>query len=63
MMAALGRNILPEEDTVVSAVLKQVLALDSSLHIMVRLTATKLVGELCERIENHSETPFTIFCR
>ncbi len=56
VMAAVGRNILPEEDTVVPAVLKQVLALEPGLHIMVRLTATKLVGELCEWIEKHPET-------
>ena len=56
VMSAFGRNILPEEDTVVPADLKQVLALDTGLHITVRLTATKMVGELCEWIEKHSET-------
>ena len=53
VMAAVGRNILPEEDTIVPAVLQQVLTLPTSIHIMVRLTATKLVGELCEWIEKH----------
>ena len=53
VMAAVGRNILPEEDTIVPAVLQQVLPLPASIHIMVRLTATKLVGELCEWIEKH----------
>ena len=36
--------------------LKQVLALEPVHHILVRLTATKLVGELCEWIEKHPET-------
>merc|ERR1719291_1341726 len=55
-MAAVGRNILPEEDTIVPAVLQEVLTLPASIHIMVRLTATKLVGELCEWIEKHPES-------
>ena len=55
VMAAVGRNILPDEDTIVPAVLHQVLSLDPAIHIAVRLTATKLVGELCEWIEKHPE--------
>ena len=56
VMAAVGRNILPDEDTIVPGVLQQVLALPGNIHIAVRLTATKLVGELCEWIEKHPET-------
>ena len=56
VMAAVGRNILPDENTIVPGVLQQVLALPPTIHIAVRLTATKLVGELCEWIEKHPET-------
>ena len=56
VMAAVGRNILPDENTIVPGVLQQVLALPQNIHIAVRLTATKLVGELCEWIEKHPET-------
>ena len=55
VMAAVGRNILPDEDVIVPSVLQQVLQLSPSIHIAVRLTATKLVGELCEWIERHPE--------
>ena len=55
-MAAVGRNILPDENTIVPGVLQQVLALPQTIHIAVRLTATRLVGELCEWIEKHPET-------
>lgn len=56
VMAAVGRNILPEtEDAIVPAVLHQVLNLPAPIHIAVRLTGTKLVGELCEWIEKHPE--------
>ena len=40
-------GLLLEEDTLVPRVLKQVLALEVGLHIMVRFTASNLVGELC----------------
>ena len=56
VMAAVGRNILPDEDTIVPSVLQQVLTLSPDIHIAVRLSATKLVGELCEWIEKHPET-------
>ena len=56
VMAAVARNILPEEETVVPAVLQQVLSLPSSIHLAVRHTAIKLVGELCEWIERHPDT-------
>ena len=51
IMTAVARNILPEEDTIVPGVLGQVLALPTTAHTAVRLTATRLVGELCEWIE------------
>ena len=56
IMAAVARNILPEEDSVVPAVLQQVLSLPTTIHTAVRLTATKLVGELCEWIEKHPDS-------
>ena len=56
IMAAVARNILPEEDSVVPAVLQQVLTLPTTIHTAVRLTATKLVGELCEWIEKHPDS-------
>jgi len=56
VMQAVARNILPEEETVVPAVLQQVLSLPGSIHLAVRLTAIKLVGELCEWIEKHPDT-------
>ena len=36
------------------AVLQQVLALPATIHLAVRHTAIKLVGELCEWIEKHN---------
>jgi len=56
VMAAVGRNVLPDENTIVPSVLQQVLTLPPSIHIAVRHSATKLVGELCEWIEKHPET-------
>ena len=38
----------------VMAVLQQVLALPATIHLAVRHTAIKLVGELCEWIEKHN---------
>ena len=55
VMAAVARNILPEEDNIVPSVLQQVLNLPTTIHIAVRLTAVKLVGELCEWIEKHPD--------
>ena len=55
VMAAVGRNILPDEDVIVPSVLQQVLQLPPTIHIAVRLSGTKLVGELCEWIERHPD--------
>jgi len=56
MMQAVARNILPEEETVVPLVLQQVLSLPGSMHLAVRHTAIRLVGELSEWIEKHPDT-------
>ena len=52
-----------EEDTVVPAVLKQVLALEPGHHILVRLTATKLVGELCTQRHSNYIPSNLNYCR
>ena len=56
VMQAVARNIFPDEGEVVPAVLHQVLALPSTLHQAVRVTAMRLVGELSEWIDRHPET-------
>jgi len=55
-MQAVARNIFPDEEEVVPAVLHQVLALPFTLHQAVRVTAMRLVGELSEWIDRHPET-------
>ena len=47
----------------VPAVLKQVLALEPSHHILVRLTATKLVGELCTQRHSNYIPSNLNYCR
>ncbi|XP_023333907.1 transportin-3 isoform X1 [Eurytemora carolleeae] len=56
VMQAVARNIFPDEEEVVPAVLHQVLALPFTLHQAVRVTAMRLVGELSEWIDRHPET-------
>jgi len=53
IMQAVARNLLPDENEVVPQVLQQVLALPETMHVAVRQTALRLVGELCEWIDKH----------
>ena len=51
MEASDPSEVLPEEDTMVPAVLQQVLALPNNIHVAVRHTATKLVTVLlCDSV-------------
>ena len=56
VMQAVARNIFPDENEVVPAVLHQVLSLPPTLHQAVRVTAMRLVGELSEWIDRHPDT-------
>eukprot|EP00088_Acartia_fossae_P042626 TRINITY_DN4480_c0_g1_i2.p1 TRINITY_DN4480_c0_g1~~TRINITY_DN4480_c0_g1_i2.p1 ORF type:complete len:953 (-),score=229.01 TRINITY_DN4480_c0_g1_i2:485-3304(-) len=62
VMQAVARNIHPEEKDIVPAVLQEVLTLPAAgggggmLHQAVRVTATRLIGELSEWIGKHPDT-------
>ena len=53
----MARNIHPDEQEIVPPVLQQVLAMPATgLHQAVRVTATRLIGELGEWIGRHPDT-------
>jgi len=57
VMQAVARNIHPDEQEIVPPVLQQVLAMPATgLHQAVRVTATRLIGELGEWIGRHPDT-------
>ncbi|KAG8222278.1 hypothetical protein J437_LFUL003259 [Ladona fulva] len=67
IMQAVAKNILPEEKEVVPKVVEAILNLPENTHVAVRHTSVLLLGELCEWIENHSETlepilNFLLYC-
>ncbi|KAL4233679.1 Transportin-3 [Mactra antiquata] len=53
IMAAVAKNILPDENEVVPQVVQAVLSIPVTAHIAVRYTTLQLLGELCEWIDNH----------
>ena len=54
---AVARNIHPDEHEIVPPVLQEVLAMPATgLHQAVRVTATRLIGELGEWISKHPDT-------
>lgn len=55
VMAAVAKNVIPEENTVVPQVVEAILNLPPTTHIAVRYTSTQLLGELCEWIEKHPQ--------
>ncbi|XP_040069100.2 transportin-3 isoform X2 [Ixodes scapularis] len=52
-MAAIAKNILPEENAMVPEVVEAILKLPPESHLAVRHTSIQLLGELCEWIEKH----------
>ena len=53
----MARNIHPDEHEIVPPVLQEVLAMPATgLHQAVRVTATRLIGELGEWISKHPDT-------
>lgn len=55
VMAAVARNILPDENDLVPQVVQAVLSIPSSAHVAVRYTTLQLIGELCEWIDKHPQ--------
>ncbi|KAH3738663.1 transportin-3-like [Dreissena polymorpha] len=53
IMAAVAKNILPDENEVVPQVVQAVMSIPNTAHIAVRCTTLQLLGELCEWIESH----------
>ncbi|CAH1799403.1 unnamed protein product [Owenia fusiformis] len=53
IMAAVAKNLLPDEGEIVPQVLQAVLNLPQDAHVAVRYTSTFLVGELSEWINLH----------
>ncbi|XP_013777598.1 transportin-3-like [Limulus polyphemus] len=55
VMAAVAKNIIPDENEVVPQVVEAIIHLPEDSHIAVRHTSTLLLGELCEWIEKHPQ--------
>lgn len=56
IMSNVGKNILPEENEIVPKVVEAILNLPETTHIAVRYTSVMLLGELCDWIQQHSES-------
>lgn len=55
IMHAVARNLIPTESEVVPQVVESLLCIPGSAHIAVRHTSIRLMGELCEWIDQHPE--------
>ncbi|XP_006826075.1 transportin-3-like [Saccoglossus kowalevskii] len=55
VMAAVAKNVLPQESEAVPQVVEAIINLPKDAHIAVRYTSTQLVGELGEWIEEHTQ--------
>lgn len=53
IMENVARNIVPEENEVISKVVEAILNLPGNCHIAIRYTSIKLLGELSDWIEKH----------
>ncbi|XP_039484015.1 transportin-3 [Drosophila santomea] len=56
IMQNVAKNILPDENEVIPKVVEAILNMSEQTHIAVRYTAILLIGELCDWIENHTES-------
>ncbi|XP_075153534.1 transportin 3 [Haematobia irritans] len=56
IMQNVAKNIIPDENEVIPKVVEAILNLPENTHIAVRYTSIMLLGELCDWIENHSES-------
>lgn len=54
-MAAVAKNIVPEENDTVPEVVEAILKLPAESHTAVRHTSIQLLGELCEWIDKHPQ--------
>ncbi|KAH8032052.1 hypothetical protein HPB51_022800 [Rhipicephalus microplus] len=63
-MAAVAKNIVPEENDTVPEVVEAILKLPAESHTAVRHTSIQLLGELCEWIDKHPQYlgSWLVFC-
>ena len=54
-MAAVGRNISPQLKENVPEVIESLLMLPESVHVAVRFTSLRLIGELNDWVDAHPE--------
>uniref|UniRef100_A0A1E1XKR9 Transportin-3 n=1 Tax=Amblyomma sculptum TaxID=1581419 RepID=A0A1E1XKR9_AMBSC len=54
-MAAVAKNVVPEENDTVPEVVEAILKLPAESHLAVRHTSIQLLGELCEWIDKHPQ--------
>ncbi|XP_050046846.1 transportin-3 isoform X1 [Dermacentor andersoni] len=54
-MAAVAKNVVPEENDTVPEVVEAILKLPAESHAAVRHTSIQLLGELCEWIDKHPQ--------
>lgn len=54
-MAAVAKNVVPEENETVPEVVEAILKLPAETHLAVRHTSIQLLGELCEWIDKHPQ--------
>lgn len=54
-MAAVAKNVVPEENDTVPEVVDAILKLPAESHLAVRHTSIQLLGELCEWIDKHPQ--------
>ena len=55
IMQAVARNLVPSENESVPQVVESLLNIPSTAHVAVRHTSLRLIGELCEWVDQHPE--------